>query len=94
MRQIVASVCYQLTSDSCHCAWCCIAGDNSKVAQAVAKAVGIEQYKAGLKPEDKLSYVQQATDQLNQEGDASGEPQGSSHGVSGKFLAVRNHRND
>lgn len=35
-------------------------GDNKGVAEAVACAVGISNYKAGLKPEDKLAYVQQA----------------------------------
>jgi P-type E1-E2 ATPase len=36
------------------------AGDNQRVAQAVAGAVGIVEYKAGLKPEDKLAYVTNA----------------------------------
>lgn len=35
-------------------------GDNQRVAQAVAGAVGISQYRAGLKPEDKLAYVTNA----------------------------------
>jgi cation transport ATPase len=34
------------------------AGDNQRVAQAVANAIGISDFKAGLKPEDKLAYVQ------------------------------------
>jgi high-affinity K+ transport system ATPase subunit B len=37
-----------------------ITGDNKGVAEVVARAVGISKYKAGLKPEDKLSYVRQA----------------------------------
>jgi hypothetical protein len=53
--------------------WPFCAGDNIKVAQAVAKAVGIQHFKAGLKPEDKLSYVQQAADQASQEKNGRGE---------------------
>uniref|UniRef100_A0A383V263 P-type ATPase A domain-containing protein n=1 Tax=Tetradesmus obliquus TaxID=3088 RepID=A0A383V263_TETOB len=37
-----------------------LTGDNQRVAQAVAGAVGISQYRAGLKPEDKLAYVTNA----------------------------------
>lgn len=36
------------------------AGDNQHVAAAVAGAVGITNFRAGLKPEDKLAYITQA----------------------------------
>lgn len=35
-------------------------GDNQRVAQAVAGAIGIPDYRAALRPEDKLAYVKQA----------------------------------
>jgi hypothetical protein len=37
------------------------AGDNPRVAAAVAAAVGIQHYKASLRPQDKLEYVKDAT---------------------------------
>jgi hypothetical protein len=53
-----------------------LTGDNAQVAAAVAQAVGITNYKAGLKPEDKLAYVRQAAAEA-----ASGSSNGSGNGA-------------
>jgi hypothetical protein len=80
----------QLGAVSClcdHLCCCCLlplhaAGDNKGVAEAVARAVGITTYKAGLKPEDKLSYVRQVAAEAAAEaaGGAAAAPAGSSNG--------------
>lgn len=38
-----------------------LTGDHENSARRIAKEIGIENYKASLKPEDKLSYVSQAS---------------------------------
>jgi len=36
-----------------------LTGDNPRVAEAIAQQIGVDEYKAGLLPEDKVRYVQQ-----------------------------------
>lgn len=83
--------CLGTAHDMSNCQRCCCrcflplhaTGDNKGVAEAVARAVGITTYKAGLKPEDKLSYVRQVAAEAAAEaagGAAAAPAAGSSNG--------------
>jgi len=38
--------------------WCMLTGDNEKSALRVAKELGFDNFKAGLKPQDKVSFIE------------------------------------
>lgn len=56
LRENAASV-VEVLKEQCDLRVLMLTGDNASTAKRVAKSVGIDEYHAGLKPEDKLDQI-------------------------------------